>query len=303
SSAYSGYRGNYKVTRVASRTSMASALYVKSQYRVSLDLSAKEISLLRYMWNQMLGEELAEEKSGRPSSALPIPGSLWAQAKEKPASSTPRHALGASSMFCSQLYLNLLTMDPGLEVEFPLLRHQAVSMAGVLSLAVNSFENLAQLDDYLVELGNRHSRILGIEPAQFELMGEAFIQTFHERFGTRFTHELEVLWIKFYMYLANSLLQFGLDPVMRPDYMHNGPYAVADLAAELIFTAESDDIMTMNNSMQREYTATDMSSMGSMPKASSFARHGSVGGTSPMDKTGVSLVLAQASQPARTKKK
>ncbi|KAM9912942.1 hypothetical protein OXX69_002075 [Metschnikowia pulcherrima] len=248
---FSGFKANYKLSRVDSRASAGSALSMQSRYRVQLELSSKEISLLRFMWNKMLGEESLED----PASSLPLPGSLWQQAREKPSSHVPRHAFGPSSTFCSQLYSNLLTMAPDLETAFPSLRHQAVSMAGVLSLAVNSLENLAQLDDYFVELGNRHSRILGIEPAQFELMGEAFIQTFHERFGTRFTHELEVLWIKFYMYLANSLLQFGLDPVMRVGDRSEG----ALTGSESVFTRDTESVMSADP--RRGSVGTELSSV------------------------------------------
>ncbi|KAM9931247.1 hypothetical protein OXX80_009100 [Metschnikowia pulcherrima] len=251
---FSGFKANYKLSRVDSRASAGSALSMQSRYRVQLELSSKEISLLRFMWNKMLGEESLED----PSSSLPLPGSLWQQAREKPSSHVPRHAFGPSSTFCSQLYSNLLTMAPDLETAFPSLRHQAVSMAGVLSLAVNSLENLAQLDDYFVELGNRHSRILGIEPAQFELMGEAFIQTFHERFGTRFTHELEVLWIKFYMYLANSLLQFGLDPVMRVGD-RSGTAEGALTGLESVFTRDTESVMSADP--RRGSVGTELSSV------------------------------------------
>lgn len=106
-------------------------------------------------------------------------------------------------------------MDPKLERLFPSIKHQAVAFAGVMSLTISQLENLSTMNDYLEKLGKRHSRILGIEPAMFEMMGEALIQTFHERFGNKFSHDLEILWIKLYLFLANSLLQFGIDPVLK----------------------------------------------------------------------------------------
>lgn len=199
---YSDYtHENYKVTRVGTRDSCNSAYSNQSVYRVSLDFSPKEIALVRYTWNRMLVDD-AEPK-------ISLPGAF---ARPKKMAQLSLHAL---STFCTQLYLNLLSMDPELEQAFPSLRHQAVSMAGVMSLAVNSLDNLSSLDAYLEQLGKRHLRILGIEPFQFEMMGEALVQTFVQRFGSKFTQQLEVLWIKFYMYLANTLLQFGLDPVLR----------------------------------------------------------------------------------------
>lgn len=248
---YSGFVDNYHISRVETRNSLASDLSTQSQYKISLELSPKEIALLRYTWNKMLVEDVEEEKP----LALPLPGLMWLQAKEKPVV-TSRQLFGATSTFCSQLYSNLLTMEPDLEVAFPSLRHQAVAMAGVLSLAVNSLDNLSCLDAYFAELGNRHSRILGIEPSQFELLGEAFVQTFHERFGTRFTQELEILWIKFYMYLANTLLQFGMDPALR---LEREPASRSEYS-ELIYTTETNQ-NSMANSARRMSESTELSSI------------------------------------------
>lgn len=248
---------NYRLTKVSTSESLDSAFSSQTQFRVTLNLSAREISLLRYTWNRMLIEEPVYEQQ----LLLPIPGSMWASAKDKPLP-LPRQSLGALLTFCTQLYLNLLTMDPDLEEAFPSLRHQAVSMAGVMSFAINSLENLASLDDYLIELGKRHLRILGIEPFQFEMMGEALIQTFVERFGTRFTHELEILWIKFYLYLANSLIQFGLDPVLR---LSTQVYGRTGVYTESMFSADTDSASALNS--RRMSTSTAMTSLVSQKPA------------------------------------
>lgn len=253
--------GGYMLQRMASRGLLDSGFSTYTQYKVKLHLTSSEISLLRYTWTRMLVEDTEHEQD----LALPIPGSLRPAGQERNVSAPPRNSLGALSTFCTQLYGNLLSMDPELEKAFPSLRHQAVSMAGVMSLAINLLDNLPSLDDYLIELGNRHSRVLGIEPAQFEMMGEALIQTFVQRFGTRFNHELEILWIKFYMYLANSLIQFGLDPVLRMGdedavgrldgvQSRNGAYP------ESVFSAETD-AMSLMMASRRTSVSTALTSI------------------------------------------
>lgn len=256
-SVHSRNEDNYGITRVESSSSINSMLSTQSQYKVNLNLSPKEVSLLRYTWNKMLVEELLEAPQQGQSALLATPGSIWNMVKEKPAQVTQRQTISASSTFCSQLYLNLLSKAPELEVAFPSLRHQAVSLAGTMSLAINSLDNLSSLDEYLIELGNRHLRILGTEPAQFELMGEALIQTFQERFGKRFTHELELLWIKFYLYLSNSLLQFGMDPILK---LGNNDLAPLEVYTELIFTTDSDHF-SMNTATRRNSLDTEMLSV------------------------------------------
>lgn len=223
---------SYGLKKVGTNSSLDSDLTVQSKFKVQFQLTPKEISLLRYTWNKMLVDEEIEHLE----LSLPIEGTI--QVKQNQVSQvSSRYASMALSMFCISFYHILLSMEPDLEVMFPSLRHQAVSFSSVISLAISSLENLSVLDDYLTKLGNTHARILGIDPPQFELMGEAFIQTFHERFGTKFTHELEVLWIKLYMYLANSLLQNGLDPTLKLDsqvFLRSGVYT------ESVYTTDSD---------------------------------------------------------------
>lgn len=208
---------NYHLVRMDTNRSLDSSYSVQSQYKVGLNLAKKDIEMIRYTWNIMLlDEEVVTTKL-----SLPIPGGFHVPhaLKEKSMSYINKTSAStvASSLFCRQFYSNLLSKEPTLEQMFPSIRHQAVAFAGVMSFAISQLENLSVLDDYLTTLGKRHSRILGIEPCQFELMGEALIDTFHERFGTKFTKDLEILWIKLYMYLSNSLLQFGIDPVLRLD--------------------------------------------------------------------------------------
>ncbi|CAH2355677.1 uncharacterized globin-like protein [[Candida] railenensis] len=223
---------NFALTRVDTNSSIDSQFSVQSHYKVTLNFSKKEIELVRYTWNKLLLEEpVVTKKSVLPQmpGQFPIETDLHvkhaAGAGNSAAANSASKSLNfvkqtsstamASSLFCRQLYGNLLQMEPKLEKMFPSVRHQAVAFAGVMSLAISQLENISNIDDYLTKLGKRHARILCIEAPQFELMGEALIQTFHERFGQRFNQDLEILWIKLYMYLANSMIQFGMDPKLK----------------------------------------------------------------------------------------
>ncbi|KAK6456278.1 globin-like protein [Scheffersomyces xylosifermentans] len=200
----------YQLEKVETNASIESGLISPPPYKVSLRLNKNEIEMIRFTWNKMLLDDPVD-KQDTPK----VPGAYPEKAPPKVAN-TSAQAI-ASSLFCRQFYGNLLSMSPDLEKMFPSIRHQAVSFAGVMAMAINQLEDLSTMDDYMLKLGKRHNRILGIGATHFELMGEALILTFHERFGIRFTQELEVLWIKLYLYLANTLLQFGLEPVLRPE--------------------------------------------------------------------------------------
>lgn len=279
---------NYKLTRMDLRVSVDSNFSHQTQYRVSLDLSPKEITLLRYTWSKMLVEEPLEERK----SALPIPGSMWQLLAEKIQPSS-RQTLGVLSTFCTQLYLNLLNMDPQLERMFPSLRHQATSMAGVMTFALNLLENLSCLDEYLCQLGKRHLRILNIEPFQFEMMGEALIYTFVERFGTRFTNELEVLWIKFYLYLANSLIQFGIDPVLR---LGTQVCETTGVYSESVFSVDS-----LNTTMSDTRRASNATTTTAKTSLASFLRPVAEFGK-PLPGHPKPLPVKEGNEPKETKK-
>lgn len=155
--------------------------------RVRLSLSGQQIEMVRKSWNEMLSDNPEETTNF------------------------------ASSLFCLQFYNNLLAMEPDLVTLFPSIKHQATSFAGVLNSAIINLEDLSLLDAPLEDLGRRHARILGISPPYFKLMGDALIKTFRDRFQTNlqnFPVQLEELWIQLYCFLANSILQGGVDPVI-----------------------------------------------------------------------------------------
>lgn len=251
----------YHLQKADTQMTLDSENYVlEQQYRVRLQLTQKEIDLLRYTWNKML----LDEPITQPKLVFPqMPGAFAATLETRETRPTLRQTsllTVALLLFCRQLYLNLLTMKPEYARMFPLIHHQAVLFAGVISFAILQLERLDAIDQYLCNLGKRHLRILGIEPEMFETLGEALIDTFHERFGIRFTQELEVLWIQLYMYLANLLLQFGMDPHINLD-------AEQPLSAPLIKKSTrtvlilSDNDLLMEELLKRGLVFTTLTSV------------------------------------------
>ena len=180
------------------------------KYSVTLQLSPSEIQTVRTTWAQMLQDiNYAPAPAANNDSDKKAP-------KQQPRS---RYAGSSSSLFCDQLYRNLLGLAPDLETLFPSIKHLAASFAGVLRMTVLNLEDLRALDDYLDALGKRHSRILGIEPVQFDLMGAAFIKTFADRFGRGFTLQAEDAWAKVYLYLANTMLANGAEDTLALGHM------------------------------------------------------------------------------------
>lgn len=124
----------------------------------------------------------------------------------------------ASYLFCIQFYNNLIGMDPEIEILIPSIRHQASAFAGVITVAIGTLEDLSKMKESLLNLGHLHARILGIDSPYFKIMGEALIKTFRDWFGNSpesFPLELEEAWIKLYCFLANSIIQGGIDPIIE----------------------------------------------------------------------------------------
>lgn len=228
------------LSRMSTNRSLSSNVIDRVRYKIVLKLNSRERHLIRESWSMILNEDMNSNLPPNPNSKLlgsQVP-SMKNLAPISSYSSAPRRdsitsikstnnvpeSKGnvqsnafASSLFCSQFYANLLSMDPGLERMFPSTRHQAVAFAGVLTTAIKNLEHLQVLENYLSGLGKRHARILGIETPHFELMGVAFLKTLQDRFGVHCTVELEEAWSRLYSYLANSILQFGIDPVLHID--------------------------------------------------------------------------------------
>lgn len=256
----------YTLSKMSTATSRSSILQ-GVRYRVVLRLNPRERNLIRDSWAIILSDDptnniaaYSKVKQTQNKGLMKPPLNAAANSPQKISrfgshsrqdSSNSSHVVEpktgvrsnafTSSLFCSQFYANLLSMEPSLEQMFPSTKHQAVSFAGVLTAAISNLENLQVLETFLNGLGKRHSRILGIEPPHFELMGVAFLRTLQDRFGVHCTVELEDAWSKLYSYLANSILQFGIDPVLNvrldedalelpiPNLVEHTPKTIIDL--------------------------------------------------------------------------
>lgn len=292
--------GNYRLVKMDTRASIDSYHAVNAQqYKIMLQFPKEDIDLIRYTWCQMLLDDDSlpghKKKEQLPGT---FPGEESKQVYDDNSSSsgvskTVRYSSSAiaSSLFCRQFYANLLAMAPDLEVLFPSIRHQAVNFAGVMSLAVSQLENLQVIENYLINLGKRHSRILDIEPANFELMGEALILTFHQRFGIRFTQELETLWIKLYLYLSNSLIQFGIDPILK--------LLKTESRAISTTTSTRTSIMLDEHNDDRRSMSTQLSSVLSIGATTTINNNANIGNGS--GKPSAQTINAMSAQSTSTK--
>lgn len=208
----------------------------KKKYKISLRLRTHEIELLRKSWaivtstetqavevnhfgsatsrtNSSPGLNLTSTYSNNSTSANSVAGTTAVMSTNQSFNA----AAFSSFLFCIQFYNNFIGMDPEIERLIPSIRHQASAFASVISVAIGTLEDLSKMKESLLNLGHLHARILGIDSPYFKIMGEALIKTFQDWFGNSpesFPLELEDAWIKLYCFLANSIIQGGIDPVI-----------------------------------------------------------------------------------------
>lgn len=153
---------------------------------VIFDMTPHEIKLTQELWGELMTDPETLEKSA--------------------AYGTP------TALFCEQFYTNLMAAHAEISSIFPSIKKQSIAVAGVFGLAIKRLNNIEEMDPLLLAVGKRHNRMIGVEPIHYRWLGEAMVKTFADRFGERFTLEVETAWIKIYSYLANKLLASDEEP-------------------------------------------------------------------------------------------
>ncbi|GME85204.1 unnamed protein product [Ambrosiozyma monospora] len=182
--------------------------------QISLKLSHSEIKGLRKSWDMITEVDTNNnEKSKDDESIFSVDSSRSSNSHAQQFNAQQF----TSMLFCVQFYDNLISFEPTIERLIPSIKHQASAFAGVINVAIKNLEDLSRLSESLKNLGKLHSRILGIDPEFFQIMGEAFMKTITDRYASMklpLSMQLEESWIKLYTYLANAMLQGGIDPVV-----------------------------------------------------------------------------------------
>ncbi|CEP62623.1 globin LALA0_S05e09758g [Lachancea lanzarotensis] len=255
-----------------------STLSFGKRYKMSMTLKPREIELARNSWSILLDNECSKQKyDDFVNKCLKKPKK--SVQKTKPGPIAGNVAL-SSFLFGTQFLANILDLAPEIEDAFPTINHAASAVTGVLTAAVDNLEDLTVLDEYLCGLGKRHSRILGVCAVHFRVAGVGFMKTLRDRFGYDITRELENVWLRLYLYLSNTMLQFGIDPVIVENEICNvvlEPPAVlerqptnssAESSAQSDFSQEPISLRSGGSSERSNYTTTS----GSFMFKSSFLR-------------------------------
>ncbi|GMM30764.1 hypothetical protein DAMA08_035090 [Martiniozyma asiatica (nom. inval.)] len=234
----------------------SSSIVSKKTYNVNLRLKPKEIELLRKSWTIVTAQDA---KASRRDDSVSI------TSNGSGGINNFNTASFSSFLFCIQFYNNFMDLNPEIERLIPSIRHQASAFAGVLAAAIATLEDLSKMKESLANLGRLHARILGIDPNYFKIMGDALIKTFQDWFGNnpeQFPIELEEAWIKLYCFLANSIIQGGIDPEIE--------YNNSRVAQSLELNEADEDETDQYSFMYSEASATKISMVDEALKSSNY---------------------------------
>lgn len=211
------------------------------QTGATLRLTAHEIRKLRSSWTRMLNDVFDESSDSSDDSHHSSQQPVYHDRASYVNSGA------ATSLFCTQLYQNLIFENPELISMFPTMSHQAAALSGVISMAIGMLENLSVLNDYLEKLGRRHSRLLNVERVHFEMMAAALVSTFETRFQEKFTYELEELWLRLFLFLSFKILEnyaesYMLDENANPVPINNWDLANSSMSSDLETIQSVDSI-------------------------------------------------------------
>lgn len=212
-----------------------STISTQKSYNVTLKLKPREIEMLKKSWSIVTSTDADSNNHEFNSQSF------------------------TQYLFCIQFYNNLMAMDPLIERLVPNIKHQASAFANVLSSTINTLDDLSKMKESLSNLGRLHARILGIDSPYFKTMGNALIKTFQDWFGNspeKFPIELEEAWIKLYCFLANSILQGGIDPIIE----YNNTSAFELNEEEESETADSFSVNSAKNSLPESIIKSSISS-------------------------------------------
>lgn len=115
----------------------------------------------------------------------------------------------AAAMF----YQRLFELDPSLRPLFTSdLRSQGAKLMATLALAVNGLSRPESIVPAVQSLGRRHAGY-GVQPAHYQTVGQALLDTLATALGDQYTVDVADAWTAAYSLLAGVMQEAAASPV------------------------------------------------------------------------------------------
>ncbi|WLF76966.1 hypothetical protein PVL30_000673 [Lodderomyces elongisporus] len=117
--------------------------------------------------------------------------------------------------FFDKLYPNLLDQNRSLRRIFNnddfVVKHHSEIFADCLQFVISNVQDASLVDEFLYQFVQENQRFASMAVQYLEPMGNAFITTFKQVLNTSWTSVLELVWIKVFVFIANSILGYEED--------------------------------------------------------------------------------------------
>ena len=120
-----------------------------------------------------------------------------------------QHVVPIAGQAADIFYERLFAANPAIAVMFRRtdMREQKNKLIHALCAVVDSLERLEDMFPLLAELGQRHTGY-GVQPAHYQQVGAALIETLEAGLAERWTEELKEAWIALYE-IVSGVMQSG----------------------------------------------------------------------------------------------
>ena len=112
--------------------------------------------------------------------------------------------------FVSRVYSNLIAANPNLKTVFAeeaTIREHSMLFDDVLKFVLSYVDDNEMLNEFMYQFLQENQLFANVAAEYLEPMGSALIQTFKQWLGNgKFDSEIESIWIKVYVFIANSIL-------------------------------------------------------------------------------------------------
>jgi hemoglobin-like flavoprotein len=110
-------------------------------------------------------------------------------------------------------YQRLFELDPSLRPLFTSdLRSQGAKLMATLALAVNGLSRPESIVPAVQSLGRRHVGY-GVQPAHYQIVGQALLDTLATALGDQYTVDVADAWTAAYSLLAGVMQEAAASPV------------------------------------------------------------------------------------------
>ncbi|KAI5960151.1 uncharacterized protein KGF55_004874 [Candida pseudojiufengensis] len=159
--------------------------------------------------------------------------------------------------FYNKLYSNLLDQNRSLRQIFNnddlIIKEHSNIFADLFNFVINNIDDNQLLDEFLYQFVNENQRFANLAVKYLESMGNALITTFKQVLNTYWTSVLELVWIKVYVFVANSILQYEEEVVSETNSMNEIEIPPLNIQRNLKSSPPSSIEENVTSSKQQQY--------------------------------------------------